>query len=94
VGNIAGRVVSSGQSRHLTSYNGTVGHEVHKIQEFTYPWPSDALLIMHSDGLTAHWNLEAYPGLMSRHASLIAGVLYRDFNRGRDDVTVLVVKQG
>jgi hypothetical protein len=25
---------------------------------------------------------------------LIAGVLYRDFNRGRDDVTVLVAKSG
>ena len=31
------------------------------------------------------------PGLPRRHPSLIAGVLYRDFTRGRDDVTVLVV---
>jgi hypothetical protein len=28
-----------------------------------------------------------------RHASLIAGVLYRDFSRGNDDVTVLVAKE-
>jgi hypothetical protein len=29
---------------------------------------------------------------MARHAGLIAGVLYRDHDRGRDDVTVVVLK--
>ena len=47
---------------------------------------------MHSDGLMTRWNLQAYPGLLQRHPSLIAGVLYRDFVRGRDDVTVLTAK--
>jgi hypothetical protein len=28
-----------------------------------------------------------------RHPSLIAGVLYRDFSRRRDDVTVLVARR-
>jgi hypothetical protein len=50
-------------------------------------------LVLYSDGLTTHWDLNAYPGLISRHPSLIAGVLYRDFNRGNDDVSVVVVKQ-
>jgi hypothetical protein len=48
---------------------------------------------MHSDGLATHWNLDQYPGLSGRHPSLIAGVLYRDFTRGRDDVTVVVAKK-
>ena len=47
---------------------------------------------MHSDGLTTHWTLERLPGLAARHPSLIAGVLYRDFKRGRDDVTVVVAR--
>lgn len=34
-----------------------------------------------------------YPGLLARAPSLIAGVLYRDFCRGRDDTTVLVARQ-
>ncbi len=34
----------------------------------------------------------AYPGLGTRHPSVIAGVLYRDFSRRRDDVTVVVAK--
>ena len=33
----------------------------------------------------------AHAGLARRHPSLIAGVLYRDFTRGRDDVTVVAV---
>jgi hypothetical protein len=92
IGNIAGTIFAADKSRHLASYNGTVGHEMRKIQEFTYPWSADALLVLHSDGLGTHWDLDAYPGLAARHPSLIAGVLYRDFNRGRDDVTVLVAK--
>jgi hypothetical protein len=48
--------------------------------------------VLHSDGITTHWRLDAYPGLEQRHPSLIAGVLYRDFTRGRDDTTVVVAK--
>jgi len=50
------------------------------------------MLVLHSDGLVSHWSLDAYPGLAARDPSLIAGILYRDFTRGRDDVTVVVAK--
>jgi hypothetical protein len=40
----------------------------------------------------SRWDLKLYPALAQRHPSLIAGVLYRDYNRSRDDVTVLVAK--
>lgn len=93
IGNIAGIILSSQGNNNLVSYNGTVGHEVRKIQEFTYPWPKGGLLVMHSDGLGTQWRLERYAGLIAKHPSLIAGVLYRDFNRGRDDVTVLVARE-
>ncbi|KAB8330719.1 SpoIIE family protein phosphatase [Scytonema tolypothrichoides VB-61278] len=93
IGNIAGTIFSDTGHQNLVSYNGTVGYEVRKIQEFTYQWHPDALLIMHSDGLGTQWQLERYPGIIHKHPSLIAGVLYRDFNRVRDDVTVLVACQ-
>jgi anti-sigma regulatory factor (Ser/Thr protein kinase) len=92
VGNISATIIAGDNLRHLVSYNGTAGHEARKIVEFTYPWSANALLIMHSDGLMTRWNLQAYSGLLQRHPSLIAGVLYRDFVRGRDDVTVLAAK--
>jgi hypothetical protein len=51
------------------------------------------VLIMHTDGLTSHWSLEQSPGLGRRHPTIIAAVLYRDFSRHRDDVTVFVARE-
>ena len=93
VGNIAGAVVTHGAARNVVSLNGIVGHQMRTVREFSYPWMDDAVLVLHSDGLISHWSLDAYPGLAQRHPSLIAGVLYRDFNRRRDDVTVVVAKR-
>src|SRR5690606_24646577 len=92
VGNIAASIHDHHQTWNMVSYNGTVGHELRKVQEFTYAWPENGLLVMHSDGLTSRWSLAAYPGLAARHPSMTAAVLYRDFRRGRDDVTVLVAR--
>jgi anti-sigma regulatory factor (Ser/Thr protein kinase) len=93
IGNISAMILFSGNGRHLVSLNGTVGRDIRRIQEFTYAWPEDALLVLHSDGLDTHWNLRGYPGLETRHPSLIAGILYRDHCRGNDDVTVLAARR-
>src|SRR5262245_34010583 len=81
IGNIAGVARAPDTARHMVSHAGIVGHEVRKIQECVYPWSQDSLLVMHSDGQATHWNLDQYPGLVGRHPSLIAGVLYRDYAR-------------
>lgn len=92
IGNIACRVETTGERRQLVSHSGTLGHVMRRVQEFEFAFPAGALLILHSDGLTTHWTSADYPGLMSKHAGLIAGVLYRDHERGSDDVTVVVLK--
>lgn len=92
LGNISATLANAGHCRGLASHNGTVGHHMSRIQEFTFPWGDESTLIMHSDGLGTRWNLADYPGLLSKHPSLIAAVLYRDFCRERDDVTVLVAR--
>ena len=93
VGNIAAIIITPERSRHLISHNGIVGFEMRKVQTYSYPWTEDAILVMHSDGLESRWQLNRYSGLLSRHPSLIAAVLYRDFKRDRDDVTVLISQQ-
>jgi anti-sigma regulatory factor (Ser/Thr protein kinase) len=92
VGNIGAVVYCGGKTRSLVSMNGTVGHSVAKFQQFSYPWQKNSALIMHSDGVATRWNLDQYSGLASRHPALIAGILYRDFLRGRDDATILVTR--
>jgi hypothetical protein len=92
IGNISGRVETTRERRQLVSHSGTLGHVMRRVQEFEFAFPAGALLILHSDGLTSRWARADYPGLVSKHAGLVAGVLYRDHERGRDDVTVVVLK--
>jgi anti-sigma regulatory factor (Ser/Thr protein kinase) len=93
-GNIAGMLVPvEGKESCLVSHSGTLGEMVTRFQEFAHPWPDQGLLILHSDGLSSHWELESYPGLTRKDPSLIAGVLYRDFASRRDDVVVLVGRE-
>ena len=92
IGNIAGTLVTQSTHRSMVSYNGTLGQEIYKMQQFQYELVEGAVLIMHSDGLGSHWDLQKYPGILARTPSLIAGMLFRDFNKGRDDSTVVVYK--
>ena len=93
IGNIAACIIAGNERKQLVSHNGTVGHNMRKVQEFTVPWPQGALYIMCSDGINTQWDLDQYPGLLSCHPALIAGIIYRDFKRGRDDSSVVVAKQ-
>ena len=72
--------------------NGTLGHSVRRFQGFDYELASDALLVMHSDGVSGGWDLALHPGLVRRDPLVIASVLVRDFERGRDDASVIVAK--
>jgi anti-sigma regulatory factor (Ser/Thr protein kinase) len=91
LGNIAATVVrADGSRQNFVSQNGIAGHAAPRLQEFQYPVPGRSVVVLHSDGLGTQWNLTRYNGLMASHPSLIAGVLYRDFARRRDDVTVVV----
>ncbi|HEX2328897.1 MAG TPA: ATP-binding SpoIIE family protein phosphatase [Candidatus Angelobacter sp.] len=92
IGNISASILSHSLGRNLVSHNGTLGHVIGRIQEFKVDWPRDGVLVMHSDGVQSRWDLSKYPGLLSRQAAVIAGVLLRDFRRERDDASVLVVK--
>jgi anti-sigma regulatory factor (Ser/Thr protein kinase) len=93
IGNVAGTIVCDSNTRSMVSHNGTAGHSARKIGTFVYDWPANGVVVMHTDGLVSHWKLDRFPGLARRHPSLIAGQLYRDCTRGRDDVTVVVCRR-
>ena len=92
VGNVAGVIAEPARTQRMVSYNGTVGHVARTIRPFDYACEAAPIVILASDGLGTAWSLDQYPGLSQRHPALIAAVLYRDFTRGRDDVTVLVAR--
>lgn len=93
IGNIAGAIFESPRKRQsCVSYNGIVGEGQPRMRQFDHAFPNASLLVLASDGLSTRWDLDPYPGLFMRTPALIAGVLYRDFNRRRDDATVLVLR--
>ncbi|MDQ2943213.1 MAG: SpoIIE family protein phosphatase [Candidatus Dormibacteraeota bacterium] len=94
IGNIAASVIGSAGARQLVSLNGTLGREPVQYHQFQSEWEPSATLIMHSDGLMSKWRLDYLPGLAAKDPTLIAAVLFRDFVRNLDDVTVVVVRQG
>jgi len=92
VGNTAAVVVTGDEAQHLVSFGGIVGQRRVPSRQFTNSWSPESLFIAHSDGIGTRWSLSTYPGLTARHPSIIAGVVYRDFARGRDDASILVIK--
>ena len=81
IGNIAAAIIHDGVTRRMVSHNGVAGHVAPHIREFTYPWHPGDTIIMHSDGLSAKWDMADYPGLALSHPSLIAAILFRDHRR-------------
>jgi anti-sigma regulatory factor (Ser/Thr protein kinase) len=93
IGNIAGTIVDGHTTRSLVSMPGTLGHRLQKIRAFDYELPPGGLLVMHSDGLRSGWELKGYPGVLRRDPLVIASLMIRDFERGRDDVSVVVARR-
>ncbi|MBC8024919.1 MAG: ATP-binding protein, partial [Steroidobacteraceae bacterium] len=91
VGNIAGALVGDGKSQGFVSHNGTLGIHKRTNQQFEYRRTPGAVLAMHSDGISARWDLKSRGDLLARHPAIVAATIYRDHARGRDDATVVVV---
>jgi anti-sigma regulatory factor (Ser/Thr protein kinase) len=94
IGNIAGTLLEDCTTRKMIAHNGTAGVVARRIHGFQYPFKAQTLLLMHSDGIGSGWSLDKYPGLAQREPALIAGVIYRDFSRTRDDALILVARLG
>jgi anti-sigma regulatory factor (Ser/Thr protein kinase) len=94
VGNISARLLHSGGQNGIVSFNGTVGMRaaVPATKILQYPWPADATLVMWTDGLPSYLDLAAEADLFTHDPAVAAAALHRDHGRGRDDATVVVVR--
>jgi anti-sigma regulatory factor (Ser/Thr protein kinase) len=93
IGNLVAAIIEGSTAKRIPSFNGIVGHATPRIRELSYPITPAATVVFHSDGLTASWQPERYPGLMQHPCATIAGVLYRDCRRGRDDSLVVALRR-
>ena len=93
IGNLIAAIVDGTTTKRIPSYNGIVGYATPRIRELSYPITEATTVIFHSDGLSTTWQPERYPGLMQHPCAVIAGVLYRDCKRGRDDSMVVALRR-
>lgn len=93
-GNVVGRIVSGVFDRSMVTQHGTVGVQVRRPEVTSQDLPAHALAMVHSDGILSRWKSDEVVPLLQRDATLIAASLLWRQVRGRDDATVLVVKQG
>jgi anti-sigma regulatory factor (Ser/Thr protein kinase) len=93
LGNVAAVVISGASRRGLVSHNGIAGGTPSTPRELSYPFAPRSLLVMASDGLSTHWDLGRYAGAATHHPAVVSGLLCRDFSRGRDDLTVVAVRE-
>lgn len=90
IGNISCVLMSSSRTQNMVSHNGTLGHQLRRVQQFEYTYAPGDLLLMQSDGLSTQSKKGIPPSLLSEHAMVIAPFIFAEQLRGRDDGTLLV----
>ena len=92
VGNIGIHVRSNALVKPI-SRNGIVGYRLPRLQEFTYPYTSGDLFVLHTDGISSRFILD--DGLWAKElqdVQTLADEIARNFGKDSDDVTVLVAR--
>jgi anti-sigma regulatory factor (Ser/Thr protein kinase) len=92
VGNIEARVLSAANHVQLIARRGVLGMNALQPRVTRLSWDAQSVLVLHSDGLTTHWQWESLSAALGEPSSVIARQLLRSLARPQDDATVLVAK--
>ena len=95
VGNIEARASGSrrvpfGVHRGILGAGETHAQMRVKLEEFE--WSAEAVLVLHTDGLSSRWDWNDYPGLERQPVREIATKLLSELGSENDDATVLCVR--
>jgi len=92
IGNIEARLFLNGKREHFLIRRGVLGGTAPAAKSTRHDWNSEALLVLHSDGLSTQWRIDEYRELWSQPAALGAQLLLRKEGKNRDDAAIIVVK--
>jgi anti-sigma regulatory factor (Ser/Thr protein kinase) len=93
VGNVATVVQSAEQYKNYLSYNGILGLNIpNSMKEQEILYDKGQHVIMCSDGIKSRWNLVKHPSVMRYDMSVLAAVIYKDYNRNNDDTSIATCK--
>jgi len=92
VGNIESRVFACPQKMNFIVRRGLIGLNAPNPVITEHRWVPSQVMVLHSDGLSTHWEWEDYPELRGASAASAAQQLLHRLARDNDDATVMVVK--
>jgi anti-sigma regulatory factor (Ser/Thr protein kinase)/serine/threonine protein phosphatase PrpC len=92
VGNVESRVFACPQKTNFIVRRGLIGLNAPNPVVTEHRWQPSQVLVMHSDGVSAHWEWGDYPELQDASAASAAQLLLHRLARDNDDATVVVVK--
>jgi anti-sigma regulatory factor (Ser/Thr protein kinase) len=92
IGNILARVFPSSEPSNFVVRRGVIGLNAPRAIVTEHVWPLDHVLVLHSDGVSTHWNWQDFPGWAERPAESMARDLLQTRTTGKDDATVIVVR--
>lgn len=93
VGNISVKVFDAPEPLNVVVRRGVLGGNAPAPAIMERKWDRTATMVMHSDGVSDRWGVDDYARLDERSATATARELLRSFSTGRDDATVVVVKE-
>jgi serine phosphatase RsbU (regulator of sigma subunit) len=94
VGNVDGDLWQFGRREHLVAYRGIVGVVLPTLRSFSFPLPPEWLVVMHTDGVRAHFNLQGLSEARLADPQQLAEEILRTWARPTDDATVVVARGG
>jgi anti-sigma regulatory factor (Ser/Thr protein kinase) len=92
VGNILVRVFPQSEPFHFMIRRGVIGLNAPGAVVTEHRWPLDHVLVLHSDGVSAHWGWKDFPDWTDRPAAAMAQELLQAKAKDEDDATVIVVR--
>lgn len=92
VGNIHGVCVDGRQRAAFASRGGVLGYNAEIPPPQKLAWAPGALLLAHSDGLSARWSAEPWSRWSSGDPGLLCARLLRDQYRDRDDSVIVAIR--
>jgi serine/threonine protein phosphatase PrpC len=92
VGNIEVRVFNSTEPMNFIVRRGIIGANAPNPVVTEHRWKPNCMMVLHSDGLKAHWKWDDFPELAEAPATVVAQRLLQRLARDNDDATVVVVR--
>jgi anti-sigma regulatory factor (Ser/Thr protein kinase) len=93
VGNICTRILNGIEVKNSLSYNGIIGHNIpNTMKDQEIEAENAQVLILCSDGIKTKWDMTKYPGVLKYDLSILGAVIFKDYARHTDDMSVVVVR--